>query len=501
MTRSFRWPLLTVALAAAVAAGRYSGLPAAQGQPASGGAAIPKELTSYRDVVKQVLPAVVSIESKAKAKKGEATIRRRPRIMQELPPGIPEEFRRFFEERQQQQDEMPAPREQVLGFGSGFIVDPNGVIVTNNHVVDGADEVEVTLTDGRKFTSTEVKTDEDTDLAIVRVKSSSPLPSLKFGDSGQMEIGDRVLAIGAPFGLTGSVTHGIISAKGRFLGGRYDDFLQTDAAINPGNSGGPLVNLAGEVVGINSAIRSRSGGFQGVGLAIASNQARNVMQQLQTTGKVRRPYLGIEMAREVTPEVATKLGMKDDHGVVVARVVPNSPASKAGLKPDDVITTLNGQPVQDNRSLLLTVGGLPIGKQIEVDVLREGQPQKLSLTLEEQPKDYAKRTTRQRGGRIEAEGVSVEKFGLELSDLPSDRAEQYGVKGGALVVRVDPDGVAATAGVARGAVITKVDRKEVANAEAAKSALEKGDLSKGVMLHVRSADGTTAIVMLKTEAK
>jgi serine protease Do len=447
-----------------------------------------------------VLPAVVSIESKVKAKKGDGTNRRR-QVMPDLQ-GVPEQFRdqlRRFMEEQQGGD---TPREQVLGFGSGFIVDPAGVIMTNNHVVDGADEVEVTLTDGRKFTSTEIKTDKDTDLAIVRVKANGTLPSLRFGDSSQMEIGDRVLAVGAPFGLAGTVTHGIISAKGRDLKlGRYDDFLQTDAAINPGNSGGPLVNIAGEVVGINSVIKSRSGGFQGVGLAVTSNTARNVMTQLQTSGTVKRGYLGIEMAREVSPDVAARLGMKDGQGVVVARIVPSSPAAKAGLKTDDVITSVAGHPTHDNRALLRTVGGLPIGKPAEVEVLRDGKSQKLTLTLEEQPKGYGERTVPTRGSRIESETITVEKFGLELADLPADRAEAFGVTGGAIVVRVEADSAAAESGIGRGLVITKVDKKDVTSAEAAKKAIEKGDATKGVLLHLRSADGVTSIVVLKAEKK
>src|SRR5262249_5097508 len=252
------------------------------------------------------------------------------------------------------QEELPP--EANVGFGSGFLVDASGIILTNNEVVDGADQVEVALTDGRKFTSSDIKTDRNTDLAIVRIKADKPLPYLRFGDSSQAEIGDRVLAVGAPFGLTGSVTHGIISAKGRDLSlNRHDDFLQTDAAISPGNSGGPLVNLAGEVIGINSAIKSRTGGFQGVGMAIASNMARNVVQELQKNGTVRRAYLGIEMAQEASPEVAERYGIKDHQGVIVARVVGDSPAAKAGLRADDVIVAINGQTVSDSRALVRVV--------------------------------------------------------------------------------------------------------------------------------------------------
>jgi serine protease Do len=281
----------------------------------------------------------------------------------------------------------------------------------------------------------------------------------------------------------------------------YDDYIQTDAAINPGNSGGPLVNLAGEVVGVNSAIKSRSGGFEGVGMAVTSNNARNVMQQLQNNGTVKRPYLGIEMSKAVSEEVAAQLGMKDGHGVVVARVVPKSPAAKAGIQADDVITAIDGQKIEDNHTLLRTVGNLPIGKAAEVQVLRDGHPQKLTLTLEEQPKGYGERTVPTRGPRAENGSVNVEKFGLELSDLPADRGDAFDVKAGAMVVGVEPDSAAAEAGIARGVVITKVDRKDVTSAEAAKKAIEKGDATKGVLLHLRSADGATAIVLLKAEKK
>jgi serine protease Do len=502
MKRSIRLPVLVACLAGGVAVGRFVGPPDAQGQLTPAATAVPRELTSYRDVVKQVLPAVVSIESKVKAKKGNGVIRRgRGQQPFEMPPGAPEQFRKFFEEPQRQPEDQPMPREQAIGFGSGFIVDPAGVIVTNNHVVDGADEVEVTLTDGRKFKSTDIKTDEDTDLAIVRVKATDKLPALKFGDSSLMEIGDRVLAVGAPFRLSGTVTNGIISAKGRDLGRRYDDFLQTDAAINHGNSGGPLVNLAGEVVGINAAIKSESGGFQGIGFAVSSNTARNVMTQLQNSGVVKRGYLGIEMVGEVSPEVAARLGMKEHEGVVVARVVPNSPAAKAGLKADDVITAVNGQAVRDNRTLLRSVGNMAIGKSTDVTVLRDGKPQNLSLTLEEQPKGYGKAPTPTGGSRIERQTVAVEKFGLELVDLPADRTDAFGVTGGALVVRVDADGAAAEAGIGQGLVITKVDRKDVTSADAAKKAIEQGDATKGVLLHLRSDRGITSIVLLKAEKK
>jgi serine protease Do len=488
MSRSFRLPLIAVMTAGGLVVGRYAVPPAVHGQPAA-----PHEMTSYRDVVKQVLPAVVSIEAKSKPKKSDSATARRnqPQFNND----IPDELRRFFP---QFPDMDNMPQQQRQAFGSGFIVDANGTVMTNNHVVAGADEVEVTLTDGRKFSSSDIKTDKDTDLAVIHLKANKSLPYLRFGDSSQMEIGDRVLAVGAPFGLAGSVTQGIISAKGRDLGlNRYDDFLQTDAAINPGNSGGPLINLAGEVVGINSAIKSRSGGFQGVGMAITSNTARNVMSQLEKNGIVKRPYLGIEMARDVSPDVAAQLGIKEGKGVVVARVVPNSPAAKAGVQSDDVILSLDGKAIPDNRSLLRTVGGLDIGKKTKVEVLREGKSTELTLKLEEQPKGYGDPKPATARSRGDGEGVTMEKFGLELGDLPADRAQAYDVKGGALVTSVEPNSPAAEAGIGRGMVITKVDKKDVTTAESARQALEKSDQSKGVMLHLRSPEGGTAIVLLK----
>jgi serine protease Do len=502
MLRSFRWPILAVTLAGGVAIGRWIEPSPAQGQPAPA-VVIPAEMTSYRDVVRRVLPAVVSIDAKVKPKKVEVQSRQRPRGQQrELPPGIPDEFRRFFE-GMQDRDGFQMPPDGNLGSGSGFIVDPQGVIVTNNHVVDGADQVEVTLTDGRKFTSDNIKTDPRTDIAIVRIKADGPLPFLPFGDSNAMEIGDRVLAVGAPFGLAGSVTHGIISAKGRDIGlnrRQADDLIQTDAPINPGNSGGPLVNLAGQVIGVNSAIKSRSGAWAGIGMAVAGNQARSVMQQLMTNGVVKRGYLGIEGARELSPAAAERYGLKNGHGVLIARVFPNSPASKSGLKPEDAIVGIGSTPVRDLRDLQRVVAGLPLNKPVELEIVRDGQPKTLKLTIEEEPADYGKGQTG-RDIRVprEAGSVSVERAGLTLTDLTEDRAEAMGLvqKGGAVILGVESGSPAAEAGLVRGAVIVKVDRQAVTNADGAKQALEKSNPDKGALVHVYSPQGGTEIVVVK----
>ena len=325
--------------------------------------AIPKELTSYRDIVKKALPAVVSIEAKGKARKPAP-----PR------PGQP---------MQGEKEDAPA-----IGYGSGFLIDPKGVVLTNYHVVEDADAVEVTLRDGRKIISRNIKVDTKSDLAIVRIEAKGALPFLDFGDSNEMEIGDRVLAIGAPFNLPGSVTAGIVSAKERSLNVKmYEDFIQTDAALNPGNSGGPLINLEGKVIGVTAAIKSRTGGFQGVGLAIASNLAKHVADELQKNGYVRRGYLGVQIKDIDTPELAAKYGLSEPAGILVTNVYADAPAAKAGCVRDDVIVSLGGKPIKDGRELQLTVGSLPLNKPIEVIVVRDGKQKTLRITIEEQPRD------------------------------------------------------------------------------------------------------------------
>ncbi len=497
MTRSARWLLGLVALGSAVAVGGYLAGPFAslRGQNAVP-PAIPKELYSYRDIVKKVLPAVVSIESKAKpAPVGMQ--RRGPALDQ-----VPEQFRRFFEGMDQFNFEMP--QQPHVGFGSGFLIDPTGVILTNFHVVAGADQVDITLADGRKFTSRDIKADQKTDLAIVRLEGQKSLPHLELGDSDRMEIGDRVLAIGAPFGLTGSVTHGIVSAKGRngLSMNMYEDFIQTDAAINPGNSGGPLVNLEGKVIGINSAIKTHSGGFQGVGLAIASNLARNVKDQLLKEGVVRRGYLGVQIKDLIDKELAQRLGLKDgEHGVLVSQVFDKSPASKAHVHAGDVITAIAGKPIKDGRELQRIVASLPLGKPSEMTVVRDGKPQALKVTIEEQPQEFGNaRVPVRPAPRGDRNTVSLDKLGMEVTDLTPELAEQLGLKDqdtGAVIASVEPNGAAAEAGLRRGTVIVKVDKQAVASATSLKSALDKATLDKGVLLQVVTPQGGTSYVLLK----
>jgi serine protease Do len=453
----------------------------AEGGPAA--TAIPKEMASFRDVVKKVLPAVVSIESQAKAGRVKP-----PRDGDMHLPGGVDPFgppRRI--------DEDGPSR---IGFGSGFLISAKGVVVTNNHVVEGADQAVVVLRDGRKFTSTKIKTDPKSDLAIIQLDTKQALPWLEFGNSDDMEIGDRVLAIGAPFGLAGTVTHGIISSKGRALRmNMYEDFLQTDAAINPGNSGGPLVSLDGKVIGINSAIKSRTGGFQGIGMAISSNLGKTIVKALLEYGVVRRGYLGVGIA-DVNEDSAKELGLKEAKGVEITRVYPDAPGAKGGLERGDVILALGGKPVKDSRSLQSVVASLPLGKPIEVKIVRGGKDKTLKITIEEQPRDFGTART------LAPESIINEKAGLAVTDLTTDLGRALGyprsVKG-ALITRVERSGLAFASGLRAGMVILSVDKKSVATAKAASEALTAGSTAKGIAVQARLPDSGPRTYVLKEE--
>jgi serine protease Do len=490
-----RWSIATGCLALVGAAGFYWGANTLQGQAPSA-PVFPKEMSSYREVVKRVLPAVVSIESKPAmpAKKAAPSKGQPARPRMQLPPGVPDEFRRFFEDgmpgMMDGEFEMPPMR----ASGSGFIVDAKGVVVTNYHVVDGAGSVQITLTDGRTFTSKEIKGDKKNDLAIIRFDPKGTLPALQFGDSDGMEIGDRVLAVGAPFGLAGSVSQGIVSAKGR--GGLdstrtvYEDYLQTDAAINPGNSGGPLVNLEGRVIGINTAIKSRNGGFQGVGLAITSNLAKNVVDQLQKDGIVHRGYMGISV-RPVKPEVAALLGMPELRGLEVVKVHDSSPAAKAGMEDGDIIKSVAGHAVADARELQRVVGTLPLHQPCPVALVRDGREKSLQVTIEQQPEDYGVVKTIPVGSRkrAELEPKTVDKMGMEIADMDAAAASQFGYpegKTGVVVSKVDPNGPAYDADIRAGMLLTKIDEKPVTNAAKALESLRNASADKGLLLQLET---------------
>ncbi len=500
---------LTSVLVAGLTVGLIGG-PALKGQLAPQQApiqtGIAKDVGSYHPVVAKVLPAVVSIETHNKPVVKKT---KQPTQKRQLPfngQGLPDEFRKFFGDGNGLGDlpfEMP---EQSPGhaFGSGFIVDPYGIILTNNHVVDGADEVEVQLADGRKFVSHDIHTDPRSDLAIVRITTKEALPYLELGTSESMQIGDRVLAVGAPFGLRGTVTAGIISAKGRSMHmNQFEDFLQTDAAINPGNSGGPLVNLEGQVIGINTAIKSESGGSQGVGFAISSDMAKKVLDALEKNGRVARGYLGVEV-KSLDEEVASRLGLGHEPGLLVSKVTPGSPAANAGLKGGDVITKLDGQKVLNGQDLQHRVGELALGKAVPLDVVRDGKPLTLQVTITEMPGDFGlAKKTGQEGAKPQEQATRMDKLGLAVADATPETAQQFGYKGkpaGALVTEVESGSAAAEAGLKPGMLVVQVDKKDVADVAAVRAAVEKADLQHGVLLQVRTPQGQTDYLLLKEAA-
>lgn len=475
-----RWLVSTFALMIGFGIGSQFTATFSHGQPVPQAPVVfPRELTSYREVVKQVQPAVVSIETKSKV----------TRVKQQVPDGL----RKFFDE---DSNSDPTPH---MGFGSGFFIDASGVILTNAHVVSGADQVTVNLFDGRKVQSKSIKSDSKTDLAIVTLDvKAGPYPFLELGDSDAYEIGDRVLAFGAPFGLTGSVTSGIVSAKGRsaLSMNMYEDFIQTDAAINPGNSGGPLVGLDGRVIGINAAIKSRTGGFQGVGLAVSSNLAKNVVRALRTDGVVHRGYLGVQIS-ELQPEVAQRLGVQK--GVVVGTVYENSPGAKAGLHAGDIITSVAGKAIKDGRSLQMTIANLPLKQATNLEVVRDGKSLTLPVTIEEQPQDFGRAESPAHGSNGSVDPQRLEKLGIEIADLNDDLADSLGYRKGAtgvVITKVNP-GPAADAGLQRGMLINKVGSRRVSNAVDARQMMEATSLERGVLLQVQSPRGGTNFVLLQ----
>lgn len=451
---------------------------------------------SYAPVVKKAAPSVVKVQvsERAKAIKGA-----------DLPPFLNQPgFREFFGDQfgGSRRSLRQPPQE---GLGSGVIVSPDGYILTNSHVVKGADTIKVTLGDGRDLTAKVVGADPQTDLAVIKIDAKD-LPAITFADSDKVEVGDRVLAVGNPFGIGQTVTSGMVSGLGRAtLGLDYEDFIQTDAAINPGNSGGALVDAEARLVGINTAILSRTGGFQGIGFAIPSNLARNVMEQLVSSGKVVRGYLGVTM-QDIDPELATQFKLPTRSGALVADVVPESPADKAGLKGGDVITELEGKPVKDSRHLKLTVANFAPGQKIAAKVLREGKTVPVELNVAARPSDKA--LARGEGGNggfgQEGDDDTGTLNGVGVGDLDPQTRREFDIPSkirGALVTSVEPDSAAATAGLQPGDVIQEINRQPVKTADEAVKLTEKSGETKKTLLRVWSQRGSRFVVVDETESK
>ncbi|MGC4071434.1 MAG: DegQ family serine endoprotease [Nibricoccus sp.] len=454
------------------------------------------ESASYSPVIKQVAPSVVRVNVTERAKNVEA---------QELPPFFNDpQFRQFFgspfgygEGQGQGRGGRQMQRQpEQQGLGSGVIVSADGYVLTNNHVVNGADVIKVSLNDGRELTAKVVGTDPKSDLAVIKIDAKD-LPAITFSDSEKIEVGDKVLAIGNPFGFGQTVTSGMVSALGRSLGDRekYEDFIQTDAAINPGNSGGALIDVKGRLVGINTAIYSRSGGFQGIGFAIPANLARSVMEQLVANGKVVRGYLGVTM-QPIDADLAEQFSLKTNEGVLVAEVVAGSPAAKAGLEPGDVITKFQGKEVKDGRALKFSVANIAPGTKVPVEVLRHNKTEKLELKVGEQPKDMSL-ARNEANGSGKTEGTLN---GVGVADLEPAARREFGISSrvqGALVTEVDPASAAAAAGLQAGDVIQEINREPVRSAEDAVKLTENAE-SKKTLLRVWNRQGTRFVVVDET---
>ena len=430
---------------------------------------------SYADVVAVAAPAVVTIRTEGKAKMMPTMFGPEGQDGQD-----PEDLlRRFFGDRfgggDQRGQRAPRPRRapRQRALGSGVIVTTDGYILTNNHVVDGADEIKVELTDDRTLTAKLIGTDTASDLALLKV-TAGDLHPIAIGNSEAVKVGDVVLAVGNPLGVGQTVTMGIISAKGRSTpsgDGAYEDFLQTDAPINHGNSGGALVNMKGELVGINSQILSSNDGNIGIGFAIPANMAKNVMEQLRTTGKVTRAQLGVTV-QGITPELAESLGLKQTAGAIVSGVSDGSAAEKAGIKRGDVIQSFNGLPVHDTNTLRNRVAEAGPGKSAEVVVVRDGSEKKITVKLDEASPAKAART------RDSEPGASDDKtaLGVAVAPLTPELAEKARAPKGAqglLVEEVNPDGRAAAAGILAGDIIQEVNRQAVKSVDELKAALKK----------------------------
>jgi len=459
---------------------------------------------AFHAAAERVLPSVVMITNTPAMKEPPHNKNQAPNEGSETMPfgfqGTPfgdlfknPEFRKFF-------GEMPSmpemPRHETMGAGSGVIVDPSGVILTNYHVVAGGGRVMVRLRDGREFTAYDIKGDPQTDLAVLRIKGAENLPAAKLGNSDTAEVGDWVLALGEPFGLEGTVTAGIVSARDRGIGvANREDFIQTDAAINPGNSGGPLVNLDREVIGINTAISTTMGGNEGVGFAIPINLAKWVGGQLAETGKVHRAYLGV-IIQPVTHQLADQFKVKVREGVLVTEVQPKTPAAKAGLKPGDVILQFEGKSISRPRELQSLVERSKIGSTQTMIVLRDGNRMTLKVSPAELPANFAVAGSGSRG--MEKQNTSwLEKLGIQVENLTPEVAAQLDVKvdHGVVITDVRSGSPADMAGLTSGMVITEANRHPINSVEDLRSTLSQHPLTKGVLLLVRTGEGARFVVI------
>jgi serine protease Do len=433
-------------------------------------------LPNFSALAKQVQPGVVNIRTVKTTKEGGPVFRHF--------------FGNPFGNREPNRDPFgeggPGREFKQRSLGSGFIIDREGFIVTNNHVVENADQIKVRLADEREFDAKIIGRDSKTDLALIKIDDAKQISPLKMGDSEKLEVGSWVLAVGSPFGLEQTVTAGIVSAKGRFIGaGPYDDFIQTDASINPGNSGGPLLNMNAEVVGINTAIVAQG---QGIGFAIPVNLAQNIIAQLKEHGSVTRGWMGVGI-QDLTPELAQYYGIKDQKGVLVTQIFPGDPADKAGIKTKDVIIAVDGKPVGTSRELSSAVAGMAVGKEVPVRILRDGKEQTVKVQL-------AERKDTEQAAR--GQTPETEELGIRAVDLNPETARRFGVdenEKGVLVAAVKSGSKADQAGLQQGDIIKEVNRAAVQSANEMKAEFGKAKSGEAVSFLVKR--GTAGFVVLK----
>jgi serine protease Do len=478
--------VLGVALGIGLSA-RFDWLPIASSQ-APAPTALPLSGPTPPDfvsVVKAATPAVVNISTTRTVRTGAG----------KLPAPFMDDpfFRHFFGEEFFRRFQIPRERREA-SLGSGVIVSPDGYIVTNNHVIAKADQIKVLLADKREFTGKVVGTDPKSDIAVVKIEAKN-LPTLPWGDSDKLQVGEYVLAIGNPFGLNQTVTMGIVSAVGRANVGiaDYEDFIQTDAAINPGNSGGALINARGELVGINTAIFTRSGGYMGIGFAVPANMARSVMDSLIQRGKVIRGWLGVSI-QPLSDDLAKQFGLKEPRGALVGEVFPDSPAAAAGLKTGDVIVSYNGKEIDSPNLLRNLVAQTPVGKEVKLEIVRDGKRRSLTVKIAEQPKEVA-----EAGEEATPSGEGNALAGLEVRDLTADIARQLGLPPGSpgvVVTGVDPDSAAAEAGIEEGDVIVEINRQSVRNVRDFRRIVAKLGKNDRVLLLVQRR-GSKLFVLIK----
>jgi serine protease Do len=441
---------------------------------------------AFTQVAQEAMPAVVFIQVEKQVGGGQ-----RPFGYNDPFDLFGEEFfERFFGRRfPEQRRERRRPREyRQQGQGSGFIVSKNGYILTNHHVVGEADRIKVTLADDRELEAELIGADPKSDVAVIKIKGDD-FPILPIGDSDKLAVGEWVVAIGNPFGLTHTMTVGVVSAKGRSRMGitDYEDFIQTDAAINPGNSGGPLINLDGEVVGINTAIFSRSGGYMGIGFAIPVKMATQIQKQLVDTGKVTRGYLGVGI-QDLTKDLANSFGLDETDGVLVSSVAPGTPAEEAGLKTGDVIVRFDGADVSDTSQLRNLVARTPVGQKVAVEVMRDKKSREFTVKIGELPDNILASAD---------DSELLNQLGFTVQDLTEELAYQLGYEGqeGVIIADVDPGSDAARVGLSRGTLIRQVNRETVRNTAEFMQALRESEQSKRLLLLAQDRRGTRFVAL------